>query len=139
ERLEIVVRDWPILESAARKTAVGGAQAEILGLVAPGHGAIGERSTTHASRVVTVAAFTGKDDMAIAIEVHEDAGIAFVIGAGIIAEDGRALIAEVILAAIVGGVPAATLEESDVEAGLGEFLGDNAAAGSGSDDDDIYA
>jgi len=139
EGLEIVVRDGPILESAARKTAVGGAQAEIFGLVAPGHGAISERATTDASRVVTVAAFTGEDDMAIAIEVHEDAGIAFVIGSGIIAKDGRALIAEVILAAIVGGVPAAALEESDVEAGLGKFLGDNAAAGSGSDDDDIYA
>jgi len=139
EGLEIVVRDGPILESAARKTAVGGTQAKILGLVAPSHGAIGKSATTNASGVVAIAAFTGEDDMTIALEVHEDAGITFVIGAGIIAENGRALVAKIVLAAIVGGVPEAALEKSDVETGLGEFLGDDSAAGSGSDNDDIYA
>jgi hypothetical protein len=77
--------------------------------------------------------------MTIALEVHEDTGIALVIGAGIIAEDGRALVAKIVLAAIVGGVPEAAFEKSNVEAGLGKFLGDNAAAGSGSDNDGIYA
>ena len=139
EGLKIVVGDGPILESAARKTAVGGTQAEILGLVAPGHGAVGKRSATDASGVVAVAALTGEDDMAFALEVHEYAGITFVIGAGIITEDGRALVAQIVFAAIVGGVPAATLEKSDAKAGLGEFLGDDSASGSGSDHDDIYA
>lgn len=59
EGFEIIVRDGPILESAALETAVRGPQAKILGLIAPGHGAIGERATTNASGIVAVTAFTG--------------------------------------------------------------------------------
>jgi hypothetical protein len=139
EGRKVVVADGPIVERAARESTVRGAHAEIFGLVAPSHGAIGERAATDTSGVVTVAAFTGKDNVAAAIQIQVDTRVTFVIGAGIIAEDGSTLVTKIVLAAIVGGVPAAALNKSDVEARFAEFLGDNSAPGSGSDHDDIYA
>jgi len=138
ERCQIVVADGPIIEGAAFGRAVGGTHAEIFWLVAPGHGAVSERAAADASGVVAVAAFAGENDVTVGVAIHKDAGIALVIRAGIVAQDGSALVAEIILAAIVGGVPAAALQKRDTNTRFGELLGDNAAPCSGSDHDGVH-
>src|SRR5208283_2316178 len=139
ERRKIFVADGPIVESAAFERAVGGTHAEIFRLVAPGHGAVSECAAADASGVVAVAAFTGENDVPVGVAIHKDARIALVIGARIVAQDGSALVAEIIFAAIVGGVPAAALQKSNTKPRFAEFLGDNAAPGSGSDHDGVHA
>ena len=71
--------------------------------------------------------------------VDPDAGIAFVFGAECIAEKRGALVAEVVFAAVGGGVPLAALEQDHAEAGGGKFLGDDASGGASADDDGVDA
>ena len=136
---EVFVGDGPVVEGAAFESAVSGAHAEVLGLETPGHGSVGEGAPANASGVVAVVAVGGKDDAASALKIDVHAGIASVVGAGVVAKDGRALVAEIVFAAIVGGVPETALENNDMEAGLGKLVGDDTAAGSGSDDDRVHA
>ena len=139
ERFQVVVRDGPIFERAAKRDAVGRAHAEVLRQISPGLGPVAERSSAHAGRVVLIIAFTGKRDVRNPFAVDPDAGIAFVGWSKCISQKRGALIAEVILAAVIRRVPLATFQQHDAEAGSGQLLGDDAARGSGPDDDSIDA
>jgi hypothetical protein len=102
----------------------------------PRHRAVGDGAGADAGGVVAVAALVGTDGGDFAAGVHDDARAA-VVGAAGIAEHGRALVEEFVVAVRLETHPAAALEEDDGEAGLGEFFGDDSATGAGADDDGV--
>ena len=68
--------------------------------------------------------------MLLPIEVHDDARIALLVRARVIAEGRGALIAQIVFPAIGGGVPFAAFEQDDAEsAAPASSLADDAAAG----------
>jgi hypothetical protein len=125
---EVVVGDGPILERGTLDRAVARTHAEVVGMKAPRHGAIAERAAADAGGVVVVAALAGQDDARLALVVHHHAGVAFVLRTKSVAEDVGALVAQIVLAALPGGMLAPAFEQDDAVARHGEFLGDNGAA-----------
>ena len=109
-RLQVVVGDGPVLERTSHGRSVGRAHAEVLRQIAPGHGAVAESSAAHAGSVVLVAAFAGERGVRHAIGIDHNAGIALILRSKGIAQHGDSLIAQVVLAAIVGRVPLAPLQ-----------------------------
>ena len=139
EGFEIVVGDWPIFKRTAGGRTVGGAHFEVLGHVAPSLRAVTECAAADAGCVVLVSAFTGKHGMSDAIFVDPYTWIALIFRAESIAKDGGALVAEVVFAAVGGGVPFATLKQNDAETGCGKFFGNDSTCCAGADDNRIDA
>ncbi len=73
------------------------------------------------------------------VGIDPNARIAFVFRPKRIAQHGGALIAQVVLAAIVGGVPLAALQQDHAQAGDRKLLGDNAARRARSHDHRIHS
>ena len=86
-------------------------------MIAPGLRAIAERSAAHAGSVVLVAPLAGQHGVRHALGIDPDARIALVFRSKRIAQHGGALIAQIVLAAIVGGVPLAALQQHHAQAG----------------------
>jgi len=129
ERLEIRVADGPVLERAARDRAVGGAHAEVFFHVAPRHRAVAGGTAAHACGVVAVNAIARQHHALATLGVHEHAAIPLVVRTEAAAQNGSALIAQVVLAAVEGCVPLAALEEHHAQAGFRQLLRHDAAPG----------
>ncbi len=97
--------------------AVNRAHAKIVFHKAPGHRAVGERAAAYAGSVVVVVAIAGAHDMLRAVAGYDYAAITLVIGTEGAAEIGGALVAQIVFAAIEGGVPFAAFEEHYGEPG----------------------
>ena len=137
-RLEILVADRPIVQRAAGHRAVGRAHAKVFFHETPRHGAVTERAAAHARGVVAVLAIARQNDLLVAIGSNDHAGIALVVGPEGAAQSGGALVAQIVLAAIERGVPFAAFEQRYGQTGVGELLGDNAAARARSNHDSVY-
>ena len=133
-RFEIVVGDGPVFESATGDGTVSGAHAKILFHEAPGHRAVAERAASDAGGIVVVGPTGGPNDFFVTVGIDDDAAIAIAVGAKGATQSGDALVAQIIFAAIEGGIPLATFEKDDRESGAGEFLGDDTATGASADD-----
>ena len=107
KRLEVVVGDGPVFKRTAGGRAVGGAHPEVLRHVAPGLRAIAQRAAADTGCVVLVGAFTGQHRVGSRHSVDPDARIAFIFGTKGVAEQGRALVAKIVFAAVSGGIPLA--------------------------------
>jgi hypothetical protein len=134
---EIGISDGPIFERASRHRSVGGAHAEVFLQVAPRLRAVTEGAAAHAGGVVAVGTLTGPDDTFSAI-VHQHARVAVFIGTEGVAEHGSSLIAEIVLAAIGGGIPSAALQQHHAKTGGGQFLSHHPASGAGAYDQRVY-
>ena len=109
------------------------------GMIAPGLRAVAERSAAHAGGVVLVGAFAGQHGVGRALGVDPYARIAFILRTKRIAQHSGALVAQVVFAAIVCGVPFAALKQNDAQAGNCKLLGHDAARCAGADDHSIDA
>src|SRR5208337_4952986 len=138
ERIEVVVGDGPVFQRAAFRRAIGGAHLEVLGHVAPGLRAVAESPAAHAGGIVGVGSLAGQEGMQLALGANDNARISIVVGAEGVAQDGGALVAQVVFAAVVGDVPLSAFQQDHAEAGDGQFLGHDAAPGPGSYDDCVY-
>ena len=140
KRLEIVIGDGPVFERTALGRAVGGAHAEILRHVAPGLRAVTQSSAAHARGVVVVCALAGQDDVRLRpFASTHTRGLPSSSGPKAFPRTRGALIAQIVFAAVMGGVPLAALEHHHAESGGGQLLGDDASRGAGADDDRIHA
>ncbi len=70
-------------------------------------------------------------------EAFHHAPVALIIRAVSVAKDGSALRAQLVAIDICIAVRSAAFQENHRKAGLAQFLGDDAAAGAGADDDRI--
>ncbi len=140
KRLQVVVGDWPVFERASRRRAIGGAHLEVLRHKTPGLRSPTERSAAHAGGdVLVLSAVAGKYSLRYAVGADPNARMALVFRSKRTAQYGVTLIAQVVLAVIVGGVPLAALQQDYAQSGGREFLGDHAAAGARSHNHSIHS
>ena len=119
EGLQVVVRDGPVFERAPHRHAVGGAHLEVLGHKTPGLRSPTERSTAHAGGIVLVRSLAGYYGVSRTLRINPNPGIALVLRTKCAAQDGGALVAQVVLAAVVSGVPLAALQQNYAQSGGG--------------------
>lgn len=138
-RLQIVIGDRPILERRPGRHAVRGAHPKILRQEAPGHGTVRERPASNACCVVLIAAIAGQNGRRFSAGAHPHPRIALFLRTKRIAQHRRSLVAEIVLAAVIRGVPPAALQKSHAESGSRQFLCDDTAGCAGAHHNSVDA
>src|SRR5262249_49311379 len=108
-RFEFVVADGPVFKRAAGHLAVGGPHAEVLFKEAPRHGSVTEGAAADACSVVGVARIAGVEYV-LASLIYQYPRVALLCRTETVAQHGRALIVQVVFAAVGCGIPFAALE-----------------------------
>ena len=138
--LEIGIGDGPVDQARSRRDAIAAGHAEIVGMKAPGLPAIDQRAAAHAGGIVAIGDGMDRLVMLDTIRRHHDARPIVGRGAGIVAIDRVAVIAQMVAMAAIGiGQPLATLDQQHLPASEGELAGDHTAAGARADHDGVVA